>query len=168
MRCSDIEPLLLAERDGALTLEQRAVLDGHVVGCQGCRQTRVVLAEAAQSWRQTATSLVVPNAASEWRVLRRHLHETPAPVSPFQRWKPALAWAGLPLATAAAIAFLIFSPRSGPGPETTSNAFATSETMARADYVETGDATASTLVYVDQESGWLIVWATEAETPQST
>jgi hypothetical protein len=31
-----------------------------------------------------------------------------------------------------------------------------------ADYVEAGNPAASTMVYVDKESGWLVVWAADA------
>ena len=31
------------------------------------------------------------------------------------------------------------------------------------DFVEAGDTSASTMVYVDKDSGWLVVWATDGE-----
>ncbi|MEN9403282.1 MAG: hypothetical protein RL091_1985, partial [Verrucomicrobiota bacterium] len=39
--------------------------------------------------------------------------------------------------------------------------------VARAEYVEAGDVNASTMVYVDKESGWLVVWATNVDTKTS-
>ncbi len=37
------------------------------------------------------------------------------------------------------------------------------ESFARADFVELTDGSATPLVYVDRESGWLVVWAVEGE-----
>ena len=39
--------------------------------------------------------------------------------------------------------------------------------IAGADYVEAGNPNAATLVYVDNESGWLVVWATDLDAPPS-
>ena len=40
-----------------------------------------------------------------------------------------------------------------------------SEKLAKAgaDFVEAGDPNASTMVYVDKDSGWLVVWATDVD-----
>jgi hypothetical protein len=57
------------------------------------------------------------------------------------------------LAAAAALAFVVYQPavtsRSDLGP------------AASAEFVETGSPTASTMVYLDKESGWLVVWAAD-------
>jgi len=37
--------------------------------------------------------------------------------------------------------------------------------IAGADYVEAGNPNASTMVYVDKESGWLVVWVTDEYMP---
>ena len=35
--------------------------------------------------------------------------------------------------------------------------------VAQAEYVEAGNVDASTIVYVDKDSGWLVVWATDRD-----
>jgi hypothetical protein len=64
-------------------------------------------------------------------------------------------WLGLPLAAAAAVAFVFLNPQTS-APET-----------ARAEFVETGETAGSTMVYVDKESGWLVVWAAEPSREQN-
>jgi hypothetical protein len=62
-----------------------------------------------------------------------------------------------PLAAAAAAAVLFVSlPRPG------SRTVAFSEPTVRADFVEAPGRNASTMVIVDDKSGWLIVWASDA------
>ena len=65
------------------------------------------------------------------------------------------------LAAAAALALIFVTPS-----QTTT---ATNDLEARSDsgithvdYVESGDPNASTMVYVDQDSGWLVVWTSNS------
>jgi len=78
----------------------------------------------------------------------------------FRSGKLVWFWRALPVAAATAIAAVIFLPRSAPDqppPGTDGPAF------ARANSVEVPGAPASTMVFVDEKSGWLIVWATDAD-----
>lgn len=154
MNCREIEPLLFAERDGALANNQRTDLDRHVGECAACRQLRSDLAAAAESWRAHTASVKVPDADSEWRKLRAELHGAEVRTSPNRRIAP-IVWLATPLAAAAAIV-LTFFLQSTPTPEI--------EAMARAEYVESGSAEASTMVFADKESGWLVVWAADPKT----
>ena len=155
MNCRAIETLLLAERDGVLTREQRAALVAHVASCAACRQLRATLGEALNSFQADAAQITVPDADAAWRELSAVLPETPA--NPAKRRPLApIIWFGAPLAAAAAITFAIFITRpTAMHPE----ARGPVAENARADYVEAGDTNASTLVYVDKDSGWLVVWA---------
>jgi hypothetical protein len=157
MNCQDATNLLFAERDRTLARIEREALDEHLAGCPDCKVLRAGLADAATAWRETSAATAVPDPGGEWRVLRERLR--PAPVAshgkPRHRRSTWIAWTGLPLAAAAAVALVVwlqprpFAPSSDPDVAAT----------ARAEFVEAGDRSAATVVYVDQESGWLIVWA---------
>lgn len=153
MNCRDIENLLFAERDGALTDQQRADLDRHLGGCPACREVRSDLAAAAEAWRERTAGVTVPDAEAEWRKVRAQLPGgAEVRTAPKRRLAPII-WLATPLAAAAAFVFAFFLS-SGP-------AGADTGALARAEYVEAGSAEASTLVYSDKESGWLVVWASD-------
>lgn len=157
MNCRDIEPLLLAEKDGVLTNTQHASLEQHVATCPACRQMRTRLTEAMAAVRADAATVSVPDVDAEWHTLRACLHRPPAQPEKKNPLAPVL-WFGAPLAAAAALAFAFFIDRS---PSSHPAEFSQVTEGARADFVEAGNADASTMVYVDKESGWLVVWATD-------
>lgn len=160
MNCRDAERLIFAERDGALDETQRAALATHLAGCPHCGRVRALLAEAADSWRAAGARVAAPDTGAEWRALRHRMRSVPggSPVSP-RRW-PAPAWLGIPLGAAAALALLFtagptwFGGRGETGP---------GQAIARAEYVELAGDEVSAVVYVDEESGWLVVWAVERQ-----
>ena len=157
MNCRDNEILLLAERDGGLTSEQLAALERHVAACPACRQLRARLAEALSAFQADATSVAVPDAGEAWRDLRAQLRgETAKPAK--KRPLAPIIWFSTPLAAAAALTFAYLGLR----PQATEPVAPAVET-ARADFVEAGDASASTMVYVDKDSGWLVVWASDSD-----
>jgi hypothetical protein len=162
MNCRDIEPLLLAERDGVLTSRQHAELATHVAGCPVCRQARLNYGDAVTFLKTDTANVVVPDADKEWNTIRALL---PAPNAKPTKKRPLapVIWFGAPLAAAAAlaIAFFVTRPSGSHAPDLTPQASRTE--VARADFVEAGDANASTLVYVDKDSGWLVVWAADGE-----
>lgn len=160
MNCRDIEPLLLAERDGVLTSRQHAELADHVAGCPACRRARLNYGDAVTFLKTDAANVRVPDADKEWRAIRSQLHGEVADPAKKRRIAPVV-WFGAPLAAAAALVFAFFLARD-PVPVTPSLGpqFPVTE-LARAEFVEAGDSNASTMVYVDKESGWLVVWATE-------
>ena len=160
MNCRDIEPLLYAERDGALTNEQRATLDQHVADCPACQQAREEIVRAMDTFRIDANNVTVPDADEEWQHLRARLPNKP----PQHRAKTKLApviWIGGSLAAVAAVTFAFVGLRpQGQAPVTP---VASAPEVAQVEYVEPGNAQASTMVYVDKDSGWLVVWATDAD-----
>ena len=158
MNCRDIETLLLAERDGVLTSEQHAALAGHVAACPACRQFRANLTEATLFLKTDAANVAVPDADRAWRALQAQL--------PGEKTRPAkkrplapVIWFGSTLAAAAALTFAFLSRQPQPMP----TVILDNDVVAEAEFVEAGDLNASTLVYVDKESGWLVVWATEGD-----
>jgi predicted anti-sigma-YlaC factor YlaD len=154
MNCRDAEKLIFAEHDGALTIEERAVLARHVAECASCRRMQSALTTATAVLRSAAAGVTVPDAEREWQRLQARL-ATPASRRTAARRLAPVAWIGLPLAAAAALTVAYLGGRSptggGGGP--------TDAAVARAEFVEVKDASASPLVYVDKESGWLVVWA---------
>lgn len=137
MNCSDIEPLLLAERDGVLTPEQHAELAAHVAGCSACRRARAIYGEAVTFLKTDAANVAVPDADKEWRTVRAQLHQ---PAKPRRSPLAPVIWFGAPLAAAAVLAFAFIINRPAPPSDDTPDA---------------------TIAYVDKDSGWLVVWAAE-------
>src|SRR6478609_1023733 len=193
MTCLDTESLILAERDGALTPAERAALSDHVAACPACQTLRTQLAASLEAYKAGIASVAVPDVDAAWRDLRAKLRE---PARPAKKHPLApVIWFGAPLAAAAAIAFAFLvntksspelrvspaavevaalAPPPPPPPPVAvasvrdANAEAISAEVARADFVEVGDTNASTMVYVDKDSGWLVVWATDiSDTPTS-
>lgn len=165
MNCRDVTPLLSAERDGPLDAAAREALERHVAACPACRRLRTTFSEAADTWRDNTARAVTPDPAGEWLALRAQLHasENDAPSAPLRRLPSWLLTAGaLPAAAAAVwLAMLALDPHT---PSTIPSSAQTvalarpSPAPARADYVDT-PADTTPVVYLDQESGWLIVWA---------
>ena len=150
MNCRDVESLLLAEMDGVLTNDQHAALASHVAECPACRQMRSALVLGLDGLRAEAATVAVPNAEDEWQALRTRLHAVVAKPTEKRKLAPVI-WLGTPLAAVAAIAIAFFvEVPVPPSPE-----------IARADFVETTDTNTATMVYVDKESGWLVVWAAD-------
>ncbi len=157
MNCHDIEPLLLSERDGVLTPEQHAALAAHLATCPACRQLRTTYGEAVTFLKTDAANVAVPDADKAWRNLRAQIHgETAKPAK--KRPLAPIIWFSVPLAAAAALAIglFVFRPAAPFAPSLSPQAS-----------VESGDANSSTMVYVDKDSGWLVVWATEGDTKSS-
>lgn len=169
MNCREIEPLLLAERDGGLTPEQHAALAEHVAACSSCRQFRANLTEAMLFLKTDAANVTVPDADREWRDLRAQLHAGAAKSAKKRPLAPVI-WFGAPLAAAAAIAFAFFTGRPQPvAPVTTPTAIAPAApeeplvAIANVDHIGADDTPTPTMVYVDKDSGWLVVWTTETD-----
>jgi anti-sigma factor RsiW len=162
MNCRDIEPLLLAERDGVLTSKQHAELAAHVAGCPACRRARLDYGDAVTFLKTDAANVAVPNVDEEWRAIRAQLHGAVAKPAKKRPLAPVI-WFSAPLAAAAALAFAFFVTRSPVTQAPSLTPQVSSAEVARADFVEAGDANASTMVYVDKDSGWLVVWATDGE-----
>lgn len=150
MNCNESERLISAQRDGTLTESQRSVLEAHVVSCSRCQQFRARLSDAADAWESSSRSVEIPDVDREWLAIRRRIRNSgeSAAASPARGWR----WLGLPIGAAAALfmAVLFWT-----GSERKDEAVA----FAAAEYVEIVDESASVVVFVDEESGWLVVWS---------
>jgi anti-sigma factor RsiW len=168
MNCRDNESLILAERDGALTQAQLAALSDHVAACPACRKLRLDLATALDTCQGVLASVTVPDSDEAWRDLQSRLRQ-PAKKHPLA----PVIWFGTPLAAAAAlaVAFFVVKPATPP-PRAELAAIPPAplhdpSIIAGADYVEAGNPDASVMIFVDKESGWLVVWATDSDTTNS-
>ncbi len=162
MNCREAQHQIFAERDGALENNQRAALESHVVLCADCRRIRDDLTAAFTLWRGDVAQAAVPDAEREWQAVRRRIRggvEAGAH-RPAAARRNLFAWITVPLGAAAALAVAVFVTRPGPQSAPTSQPKAQ---IARADAVEAPGHNASTMVFVDDKSRWLIVWASDAK-----
>lgn len=152
MKCAEIEPLLLAGSRDELSATQRNILATHLASCVACQENQAAFATLIESWQRDATQVAVPEATVAWNDLCSRRQE---PSRPPARRSARVIWLGLPLAAAAVFAFILLPPQL---------ARPVAAEIAHAEFVEAGDAGAAPLVYVDKESGWLVVWASSAGT----
>ncbi len=161
MNCREAHSEISAERDGALDEIRGAALNGHLAHCEACRRTRDNLATALTSWRTQVASTPTPDAEREWHAVRRRIRGGSATgelVPANRRWN-LFAWIALPLGAAAALTFALVRPTQPP-------LAPASLQSAHADSVEAPGNNASTMVFVDDKSGWLIVVASDAQPKQ--
>ncbi len=171
MNCRATAPLLSAERDAALTPSQRSELAQHLADCAGCRQLQTELAQAMMAFQTEAAHVSTPDPEEEWRLLQAQMRAPKRTARP-QR-AVSLTWLSLPLAAAAAVALVFWGGRTStpfPPPPPSENTaprapVQVADAFARADFVEVTNTSSTPLVYVDRDSGWLVVWA--VETPVS-
>lgn len=157
MNCRQSLHLLSAERDASLSSGQRAALDAHLEQCTDCRQQQAALTAVIETLRTNDAQVEVPDAKAAWLQLRADLNTSRRTASaPRRRFRPGwLTVLGLPAALACiALAFILsHTPPDQP------SASQVAQLPARAEYLELGDDAAIPVIYVDQQSGWLIVWA---------
>lgn len=147
MNCHDATRLISAERDSALGPVERGELEAHIAHCPACQAWRASLAETMAVYRGQVASLPAEQIEAECRAIEARLG-TARPAA--RRPLATVTWIGLPLAAAAAMAVVWLAgvrPFAGP-PQ-----------YASVDFVEVADKTASPMVYLDTESGVLVVWA---------
>lgn len=156
MNCRDAQNRILADRADAGDAAGHGALAAHLATCAGCRQVQADLAHALAAWQSDTASVTVPDVDREWQAVRRQIRggETGAARTP-RSPRSLLAWLALPLGAAAAAALALFI---SPG----TRSYFDPPPVAQVDSVETPGNNASTLVFVDEKSGWLIVWASDA------
>lgn len=154
MNCREAQDQFFAERDGALPRPGSASLDAHLVHCHGCQQLRSAYVAGVAHWRAEVASVAVPDAVLAWQDVRRVLRNTRTVRTPAFGW---LTWLGAPIAAAAALTVAIFV-----NPDWRARFGVDAPIVARAEYVEVPSANATTMVFVDDKSGWLVVFASEA------
>ena len=156
MNCHAVQQLLSAERDETLGADSRGELDTHLAGCATCRQLRATWAEAAESWRTTTAGVRVPDGRmcpSSKKCVGSHATQPARGI--FTLWRSATLGA-----VAAAVALGLFlAPAWVRGPQAPTATLASAS--VNADSVEIGGEASSAMVFVDDKSGWLVVWAAD-------
>lgn len=160
MNCHSAQPLLSAERDGALPPQERAGLEAHVAGCAECQRFQGAVAKAGEGLRVAAARVKVPDEERAWQDIHREIRAgRPAAA---KAWWNLGRWT-LPVgAAAAALAVVaVMAPNwmADDAAQVVQVAQADRAQVARAEFVDVGNE-ASSMVYVDDKSGWLVVWAT--------
>ena len=159
MNCREAQSQIFAARDGAPDENPRAALEGHVAHCAACRQVRDNLTAALGAWRSDSARAIVPDAEREWHAVRRRIRGgAEAGSVPARARRNIFTWLPLTLGAAVAAAITVMVVVQ---PSTESNAGFGSKVAARADYVEAPGNDASTAVFVDDKSGWVIVLASD-------
>ena len=160
MNCNAAQRLISAERDAALGGDARTTLEAHLADCAACREWRGVLADSAEAWREATAAVRSPDPQMAWQRISRQLKVT-KDGGPLKSGR-SVAWLwGASLATAAALTLVTIGPgwfRTGPA----ADAAAGERKVARAEFVEVGGKASSAMVFVDEKSGWLVVWAAGA------
>lgn len=153
MKCTECTRLILSEGGVPPSPGWQDEVAAHVAACPDCRRLQADLATMRATWRTDTAQVAIPAANVAWERLRPMLRQPPKRTA--RRLAPLL-WISAPLAAAATLAFVMSNPAV---PTVSESALA-----VHADYVEAGNPAASTMVYVDKASGWLVVWAADAGT----
>lgn len=161
MNCHESKTLLFAERDRPLDPNEHTAVEAHLAGCAECQRVRAGLQNAFALWRKQQTAVTVPNAEREWHAVRRRIRggmPLESTATPHRRPRTWFPWIAFPLSAAAAIAIALYVDPLGlidpnPGQPRTQS--------VRVDGAA-GSGEASTMVFVDDKSGWLVVWANDA------
>ena len=151
MKCTECTRLILSEGGMPPSPGWQDQVAGHVAVCPDCRRLQADLAAMRETWKTDTARVAVPDGQAAWEELRPSLSQ---PARRSRRRLAPLLWISAPLAAAAAFAFVLLNPAAPTGSE--------SAMSVHADYVEAGNPAASTMVYVDKESGWLVVWAADS------
>ncbi|MBE36899.1 MAG: hypothetical protein CMI16_15320 [Opitutaceae bacterium] len=153
MNCQTAQDELLRVADDGLAATQQTALKAHVESCATCQQYAESLNSLSELLQHDAKSVSVPDADQMWRDISARLNTAEKQQSKSRTIAPII-WLTAPLAAAAALAFTFIPHQS----DETAPAIA-GNNIVQVDYVEIEDPDSTAMVYVDKESGWLVVWA---------
>lgn len=153
MNCSDATRLIHLERDGPLKTDERRAMEAHVGTCEDCREVRAALAQAAEVWREETESADTPDPASEWLRIKRAIRQADSAARTLRRpkpwWHTAASMAGA--ACALLVVLAIWRPwQTGP---------AAMAEGVQVEYVEFAEGATNPMVYVNEDTGFVVVWA---------
>lgn len=160
MNCHEAQHQIIAGRDLPSDRARDLPLEEHLSQCADCRRVRTDLAAVFEQWSAQSRRATVPDPEREWHAVRRQIRGGTAvggaPRS--RRYRSMMTWFAIPLAAAAVIAV---SLREAPHPPAVRTQSHRAVQSARANSVEVPGNNASTMVFVDDKSGWLFVWASD-------
>ena len=154
MNCHQAEKALSRHLDGELSAELVTGLEKHLASCAACRETAVDWQGYGDNFRAEQPS-GMPDPTKAWHDIRRAIRTREDPVAQGQNrpwWARPLPWAGA--AATVAIVAIGYVLQLSPGAQFSGG--------GAVEYVDTDLPGASTIVYVDDESGWNIVWVVES------
>ncbi len=152
MNCHTAQEKLTRATDQASSESSDDALAVHLASCESCRQFAENLAAISPLIKEEIAAVPVPAADEEWQQLHRRLSQTRKPTKAAR-----IVWLTAPLAAAAALIFAFIPSRT-----TTEESALTVAQTSQVDYVEIANPEATAMVYVDRESGWLVVWADDS------
>jgi len=153
MNCRIIQDNLTHAADGGLSASQQATVAAHVKSCAACRQFAEKLDAIPELLQNEADSVSLPAADEMWDEISAKLN-TPHEQPTKSRKVAPIIWLTAPLAAAAAL-FFTFLPQQ----KNAAAPLIAASDMVQVDYVEIEDPDSTAMVYVDKQSGWLVVWA---------
>lgn len=146
--------------DREMTAQQSSAIQAHVSTCAHCQQFAASLETLSGAIHADANAATVPSADAMWASVQSRINETSKPARKSRKVAPII-WITAPLAAAAALVFAFLPIKPTASKQV---AVAPSPQSSQVNYVETPDPDATTMVYVDKESGWLVVWADDPST----
>ncbi len=163
MNCKQAEILLSRSLDGELdSPEQQKLLKEHLESCATCRK----IENSWTTYGQYMRELEVPSpqsAVEAWQDIRNEIQGAEeSPELPKTSGNPGFNWNwGIPTAIAALLVLstaLYFGlPTSNDSTESLA-----AGTKTKIEFLETDIPGASTMVYVDQDSGLTVLWVVES------
>lgn len=162
MNCHEAQNALFADRDDPLAASQQAALETHLATCGECKRVRQGLEATFSSWRHQNATTPIPDAQREWHAVRRRIRggsDVSGQEATRRPRRGLFAWVALPVsAAAAALAVALYvGPFTLKSPEPSASLAQTARVSPA-----TSEAAASNMVFVDDKSGWLVVWSSEA------
>lgn len=172
MNCRSAQNQILTDRDTSPGAAVAAELAEHLAGCAGCRTMQLQLTAVTAAWRESDANVPSPDPRQEWHAVRRRLRSGAAPGTARRR-RTVRGWGFALACGAAALAVTLWVGRASfteqvvePGNAALVATAAPMEDWEahfayspRAEFVETDNEDASPFIYLDEESGWLVVWA---------
>lgn len=153
MNCHSAQDQLLRAADGGLSAQQKNALTAHIESCAECGHFAESLDTIPSLLHRESESVPVPNAHDLWSEISSQLNSPEEQTNKPRKIAPII-WITAPIAAAATL-LLAFLPlrQNDIVPVTTEN------NIVQVNYVEIEDPDSTAMVYVDKESGWLVVWA---------
>jgi hypothetical protein len=97
----------------------------------------------------------MPDPTREWEALRREIRGGIPAVGRPSRRRNLVPWLALPVGAAAALAVVLMTNQPAPAPASTRQ-------VAKTEAVEVSAGDGS-VVYVDDKSGWVVVWEGDSQ-----
>ncbi len=159
MNCLKAEKWLSQKLDGELSLSRVEQLGRHLETCERCRSLDRVWSGIAIEPAETA-----PSAEQMWQDVQRDIRIAPSGRNKsafLAGWQPAWSFAAVAVLMVAVLAGLLFNPFQN------SSNLATAFPGNNVEFLETGLPGASSVVYVDEDTGWTVIWVVEADTEEN-